>query len=251
MAGLLVAEQVPGAAYLQVAHRDLKARAQLGVVGERGETLRGLLGQRPGGVVQQVGVGALTAASDPPTYLVELGQTEGVGVLDDQGVRLRYVDARLDDRGAHQHIRAPAQVIDHHGLELPLRHLAVGHGEAHAGAQGAQPFGLLGDRLDPVVKEERLPATLVLAHDRALDELLLVLAHIRPHRPASLGRRLDDGDVAQPRERHLQRPGDRGGRHRNHVDAQLQRAQQLLLLDAEALLLIDDQEPEVLRAHVS
>ena len=32
MAGLLVAEQVAGAAQLEVAHRDLEARAELGVV---------------------------------------------------------------------------------------------------------------------------------------------------------------------------------------------------------------------------
>ena len=32
---------------------------------------------------------------------------------------------------------------------------------------------------------------------------------------------------------------------------QLELAQQLLLLDAEALLLVDDQQPELLRAHVA
>ena len=35
MAGLLVAEQVAGAAQLEVAHRDLEARAELGVVAQR------------------------------------------------------------------------------------------------------------------------------------------------------------------------------------------------------------------------
>ena len=92
MARLLVAEQVPGAAYLEVAHRDLKARAQLGVVGERRQALRGLLGQRPRGVVQQVGVGALAAAPHPAADLVELGEPEAVGALHDQRVRLRNVD---------------------------------------------------------------------------------------------------------------------------------------------------------------
>ena len=41
------------------------------------------------------------------------------------------------------------------------------------------------------------------------------------------------------------------GAHRDHVDLQLELAQQLLLLDPEALLLVDDQQPEVLRAHVA
>ncbi len=127
----------------------------------------------------------------------------------------------------------------------------MGDGEAHAGAQRAQPLGRLLDRLDAVVQEERLSAALVLAQDRPLDKLLLVLAHVRPHRAAALRRSLDHGDVAQPRQRHLQRARDRRGGHRDHVDLQLQLAQQLLLLDPEALLLVDDQQAEVLRAHVA
>ena len=40
-------------------------------------------------------------------------------------------------------------------------------------------------------------------------------------------------------------------RHRQHVHLEPQRAQQLLLRDAEALLLVDDHEPERLRDHVT
>ena len=40
-------------------------------------------------------------------------------------------------------------------------------------------------------------------------------------------------------------------RQREHVDLEPQRAQQLLLRDAEALLLVDDHEPELLRDHVA
>ncbi len=211
MPGLLVAEQVAGAADLQVAHRDLEARAELGVVRQRRQPLGRLGRERRRRVIQQVGVGALAAAPHAPADLVELGQAERVGVLDDQRVRLRDVDARLDDRRAHQHVGAAAQVVHHHRLELPLAHLPVGDREAHARAQRAQPLGRLLDRLDAVVQEERLPIALVLAQDRALDELLLVLADVCLHRPAALRRRLDHRDVAQPRQRHLQRARDRRG----------------------------------------
>ena len=86
---------------------------------------------------------------------------------------------------------------------------------------------------------------------RAADELLVVLADVGLDRPPSLGRGLDHADVAHPGQRHLQRARDRRGAHRDHVDPQLQLAQQLLLLDAEALLLVDDQQPEVLGADVA
>ncbi len=139
--GLLVPEQVAGAAQLQVAHRHAESGAELGVVRQRRQPLRGVRRERGGGVVHQIRVGALAAASDAPADLVELGQAEGVGVLDDQRVRLRDVDAGLDDRRAHEHVVIAAQIVHHDRLQLALGHLPVGDREAHAGAQRAQPFG--------------------------------------------------------------------------------------------------------------
>ena len=52
-------------------------------------------------------------------------------------------------------------------------------------------------------------------------------------------------------QRHLQRPWDRRGRQRDDVDAQLELAQELLLAHAEALLLVDDDQAEVLGPHVA
>ena len=152
---------------------------------------------------------------------------------------------------ADEHVGLAAQEAQHPLLEQLVLHLAVGDDEAHPRAQAAQALGRLVDRLDAVVQEERLPAARVLAHERLLDELLVVLADVRLDRPAALRRRLDDRDVAQAGERHLQRARDRRRAHRDDVDAQLELAQQLLLLDAEALLLVDDDQAEVLRADVA
>ena len=124
-------------------------------------------------------------------------------------------------------------------------------GEAHAGAERAQALGGLVQRVDPVVEEEDLPPALLLAHDRPLHQVLVVGADVGADRAAALGRRLDHGDVAQAGERHLQRARDRRRRERQHVHLELQLAEQLLLLDAEALLLVDDHQAEVLAADVA
>jgi uncharacterized ferritin-like protein (DUF455 family) len=68
----------------------------------------------------------------------------------------RDVDARLDDRGADEHVRVAAQERHHPRLELGVLELAVGDFEAHARAQAAQSRGDLVDRLDAVVQVERL-----------------------------------------------------------------------------------------------
>ena len=61
-------------------------------------------------------------------------------------------------------------------LELALGHLPVRDEEAELRAELAQVLGRLFDRLDAVVEEERLAPALVLAPQRELDELLVVLA---------------------------------------------------------------------------
>src|SRR3954454_8815388 len=251
VAGLLVAEQVAGAADLEVAHRDLEPGAELGVVAQRAQALGRLLRQRGRARVQEVRVRALARAAHATADLVELGEAEQVGALDDQRVRLRDVDARLDDARRDEHVGLAAQEAHHPRLELLLVELAVGHLEAHAGAQASQALGRLVDRLDAVVDEERLAAAGLLALERLLDEALVVLADVGLHRPAALGRRLDDADVAHAGERHLQRPRDRRRAHRDDVDLELELAEELLLLDAEALLLVDDDEPDVLAAQVA
>ena len=107
------------------------------------------------------------------------------------------------------------------------------------------------ERVDPVVQEEGLSAAVGLALDRAGDQLLVERADVGADRAAPLRRRLDHRDVAQAGEAHLQGPRDRRGRQREHVDLELELAQQLLLADAEALLLVDHQQPEVGRADVA
>ena len=190
-------------------------------------------------------------AADAAADLVELGEAEHVRALDDQRVRLRDVDARLDDRRRDEHVGVAAQERVHLLLQLALLHLPVRDDEAELRAQLPQLLGRLLDRLDPVVQVERLPAALELALERRPDELLVVLAHRRPDRAPALGRRLDDRDVAQAGERHVQRARDRRRGQREHVHLEPERAEQLLLRDAEPLLLVEDHEPEVLRDHVA
>ena len=70
-------------------------------------------------------------------------------------------------------------------------------------------------------------------------------------RAAVGGRRGDDRDVAQARHRHVQRARDRRRGQRQHVDLRAQLLEPLLVRHAEALLLVDDEQAEVLEAHVA
>ena len=130
VAGLLGAEQVTCSADLEIAHGDREARPELRMVGERREPCPRLRGQLVGVRVEQVRVSEQVAAADTPADLVELAQPERVGAFDDQRVRLRDVEARLDDRRRDEHVCIAGEERDHLLLQLVLAHLAVRDEEA-------------------------------------------------------------------------------------------------------------------------
>ena len=196
--------------------------------------------------VQEVRVRPLAATADPAADLVQLGQAEQVGPLHDEGVGVGDVDAGLDDRGADEDVELLLPEADHHLLQRVLAHLAVGDRDPRLGHQLAQPAGRPLDRLDPVVQVEDLPVAQQLAVDRGGDLPVVVRADEGQHRVALLRRGGDRGHLADAGDRHLQRARDRRRRHRQHVDLGAQRLEVLLVLDAEALLLVDDDQAEVL-----
>ena len=222
---------------------DLACAADLEVVGGQREAdpevlqrldglqaLHGVGGHRGARRHDEVRVGAVVRAPDAAPELVQLGEPEAVGAVDDDGVRGRHVDARLDDGGAHQHVEAPVVEVQHHALEIALGPVDVLH---------------------LVVHEVHLSAAADLALDRLAHQRAVPFAHEGLDRQAPLGRRRDDGQVTHARQRHVQRARDRGRGQREHVGLRAQRLQSLLVAHAEAVLLVDDREPELLEAHVA
>ncbi|MEI2704359.1 MAG: hypothetical protein V9E89_03635 [Ilumatobacteraceae bacterium] len=69
---------------------------------------------------------------------------------------------------------------------------------------------------------------------------------MRDHRQAIFGRRLDHADVAHAGQPHVERARDRRGRQRQDVHLRAQLLEMFLVLDAEALFLVDDHQAEVL-----
>ena len=106
------------------------------------------------------------------------------------------------------------------------------------------------DRLDAVVDEVHLAAALHLGADRARDHRRVELDDVGLDREAIARRRLDDRHVADAGERHVQRARNRRRRHRQHVDPLAQLLDALLVRDAEPLLLVDDEQPEIAELHV-
>ncbi len=170
LARLRFAEDLAGAADLEIVHREVKARAELLHHLDRLEALLGLGAERVLRRREQVGVGLVVRAPDAAAQLVQLRQAELVGAIDHYRIRVRVVDAGLDDGRAQQHVGALRGEVAHHPLELALGHLAVRHRDARLGQQARKALAHALDGVDFVVQEVDLPAALQLAHHGFADQ---------------------------------------------------------------------------------
>ena len=100
----------------------------------------------------------MVRTADAAAQLVQLGQAETVGAVDDDGVGVGDVDARFDDRRAQQHVEALLVEIEHHLFQLALRHLPVGDADARLGHQFLQVVAHAADAFHVVVQEIHLAA---------------------------------------------------------------------------------------------
>ena len=201
--------------------------------------------------VGQIGVGPAHGAAHPAPELVELGQAHFIRILDDEGVHIGDVDARLDDGGAHQHIHLAVGHGGHDLVDLVLRHLAVGHG--HGGLLPQQLPDARGSALDglhSIVEVVHLTAPLQLPAHGVAEHRPVVLHHIGLHRLAVGGGLLQGGHVPDARHGHVQGPGDRRGRQGEHIYLLEGLLQLLLVGHAEALLLVHHQQAQVLEFYV-
>ena len=181
---------------------------------------------------------------------MELGEAQPVRVLDDEGVDVRNVDARLDDGRADEDLRLTVRELLHHMTQTLFVQFAVC--DRNADLLAEELFELRGaavDGLHAVVQVVDLPAARKLAPDGFGDHAPIVLEYIGLHRLTVLRRHLDGGHIADARQRHVQcaRNGRRGERERVHLLGKL--LELFLVRHAEALLLVDDEQSEVLEVQ--
>ena len=100
------------------------------------------------------------------------------------------------------------------------------------------------------MKVIHLTAPIQLPADGLGDNTPVVLQHVGLHRLAILRRLLDGAHIPDAGQRHVQRPGDRCGGQRQGVYLLHPLPQLLLVGDAEALLLVDDKQSQILELQI-
>ena len=166
--------------------------------------------------------------------------------MHDQRVGGRNVEAEFDDRGREQDVVLAVIEGADPVLEFGRRHLAVRDDEFRLRHLLAQERRHLVDILDARADIKTLAAAIAFAQQGLAHDQLVERRDEGAHREPVDRRRGDDREFAHARHSELQGARDRRRRQRQHMHLGAQLLQALLVLDAEMLLLVDDDEAEVL-----
>jgi hypothetical protein len=199
---------------------------------------------------EKIGVGLVLRAAHAAAQLVEIGEAEAVGAVDDDRVRVGDIEAAFDDRGGEQHVGFAGDEAGHHVLEFLRVHLAVADDDPRLGHEQLELLRDFLDGVDAVVEEIDLAVARHFALDGFADDALVVGRDDGLDRMPVGRRGLDRAHVARAGEREIKRARNRRGRKREHIDEPEELLEFFLLLHAEALLLVDDDEAEVLEFDV-
>jgi hypothetical protein len=97
------------------------------------KTLPGVRRQRSSRRGDQVCECLVVGTPDPATQLVQLCKSESVCSIDQNRIRVRYIEATLDYRGANKDMETSMIEVEHDLFEIALAHLAVGYLNARSG----------------------------------------------------------------------------------------------------------------------
>ena len=250
MAVLLGAQQVARTADLQISQGDLEAGAEGGVFLDGGEPLfrdlRQLLLLRIG--KKRIGPSAGSAHAAPD--LMQLGKTVPIRVFDNQRVGVGHVNARFNDGGGHENVDLALHQIGPDLLQFIPLHPAVGGGHAGIGQGTGDLRRRFIDGFDPILQIEYLSAAAHFPPHSFQKNAVVVLHHVGLYGRAQSGGLLQHAHVHDAAHGHIQGAGNRCSRQGQHVHVGGNLLQLFLLLHAESLFLVHDDQPQIGEGHV-
>src|SRR5215471_16654644 len=137
---------------------------------DRFEPRLGGLRERAMRLIQEIRVRLVRAPSDAPAQLIELRETEAIGIVDDDRIDVWYVESVFDDGRRDEHVEAAFDEVDHDRLELALAHLPMPDADSRSRRKALHRRGDAVDRFDAIVDEVHLTTPVELGAQRLRDK---------------------------------------------------------------------------------
>ena len=201
MPRLLCAEQIASAADFEIAHGNLEARSQCGILFDRAHSFFRIARRDLVSWQHEDGVGSSVSPADSASQLVEVRQPKTICPVDHDGIGVRNINSAFDNGGREENIRFPLDKRMHDIFEVLPGHLAVANQNPGFGNQFEQTLSYDFNTLNPVVEEENLSATLQLPANAVPYDAFVVGADRSVNRDAVRRRSVDCGHVADAHQR--------------------------------------------------
>ncbi len=149
---------------------------------------------------------------------MQLGQSEPVRAMHDDGVRGRHVNAGFNDRRAQQYVEALRNEVAHHFFQITLVHLAVRNRNACLWQQCFEHRLAVFDGFDFVMQKIHLTAALQFAQAGFANHRFAFAAYKGLDCEPLLRCCGNHGKVAQTFQCHAERARNRRCGERQHID---------------------------------
>ena len=144
---------------------------------------------------------------------MQLGQTESIRTINNQGIRVRNIQTGFHDGGTHQNVEIVVPKVNDDAFQLVLIELPVGNSNPRLGNKFLDMRGDRGDGVHAVVHVEDLAIAQELASDSGADLSVSMRADESENGLAFFGRGLKNRHLANAGNRHFQGPGNGRCRH--------------------------------------
>ena len=237
-------------ANLQVAHGNLHATAQILILVDGSQTCRCLFGKRHLCRKHKIRIRLLPTTAHAPLKLIQLSKSQALRIFNDQRVGMGIVDTRFNDGGCHQDIYLMLLKTQHHVFHLTGAHLSVCHPHArfrrrliHATHRIINGRNAIGDVI-------YLAFTCKLDSDGGGYKIGIVLSHRHLNRLSSRRWRHDEAHIAHAAHGHLHRAWNRRCGKCQYVNLLAHVFKLLFMLNAKALLLVNNHKTQIMRVYV-
>ena len=238
-------QQIACATNIQVLHSQIKTATQVAEGFQCFQTATGFRSKTCLSRSYQIAESLLVATSYPTSHLMQVAQSESVGIIHDDGIGIGNIDSVLYDGSRKKQIIV---VIDesHDDLLQFLRlHLSMPDSYAAVWHQFLDEQFQLGQFGDTVADEEHLTVTAHLKIDGIGNHRLVEGDYLGLDRITVRWRCTHDTHIAGSHQRELQGSRNRSSTHGKGIHIHLQLAKLFLGRYTKLLLLINDQQSQV------
>ena len=238
-------QEIAGAADVEILHSDVDAAAEVGKTLDGLEAAATVVGQGTEGRRHEIAEGFLTTATHTTAHLVQVGKSEVLGVVDEDGIGVRHVDAVFDDGGGEEDVKLVIDKIEDDFLKFGGFHLSVADHDACIGHVFANEVLDVGELRDAVRNDIDLAVATELEIDGVGDDLMTEGVNFGAN-GVTIGRRgVDDAEIARAHQRELEGARNGRGGHGERVDIDFHLAQAFFDGHTKFLLFVDDEQAEI------